>query len=92
LPTRKRLFSRVVSFGNLTSQFLANVLLDPLDHLVKEEQRSKGYVRFADDLRLFADSKERLHEVRREPVEPDRTAAVTVGRWPPPDRRGRFAA
>ncbi len=43
--------------GNLTSQFFANVLLDPIDHFVKEELRTPGYVRYADDLVLFADSK-----------------------------------
>ncbi len=57
---------RGLPIGNLTSQFLANVYLDPLDHFVKETLRVKGYVRYADDFRVFHDSKERLHEVRRE--------------------------
>ncbi|NUN51694.1 MAG: RNA-dependent DNA polymerase [Planctomycetaceae bacterium] len=57
---------RGLPIGNLTSQFLANVMLDPLDHFVKETLRVKGYVRYADDFRVFDDSKERLHEVRRE--------------------------
>ncbi len=35
--------------GNLTSQFFANVYLNPLDHFVKEELRLKGYVRYMDD-------------------------------------------
>lgn len=48
--------------GNLTSQFFANVLLDPVDHFVKEELRIPGYVRYADDLVLFADDKSRLWE------------------------------
>ena len=57
---------RGLPIGNLTSQFLANVFLDPLDHFVKEGLRVKGYVRYADDLRVFSDSKERLHAVRHE--------------------------
>lgn len=57
---------RGLPIGNLTSQFLANVHLDPLDHFVKEGLRVPAYVRYADDLRLFADSKERLHAWRRE--------------------------
>jgi hypothetical protein len=46
--------------GNLTSQFFANVLLDPIDHFVKEQLRAPGYVRYADDLVLFADDKDFL--------------------------------
>ena len=32
--------------GNLTSQWLANLLLDRLDHFVKEALRIPGYVRY----------------------------------------------
>jgi hypothetical protein len=46
--------------GNLTSQFFANVLLDPIDHLVRERWRVPGYVRYADDLVLFGNSKAEL--------------------------------
>jgi RNA-directed DNA polymerase len=46
--------------GNLTSQFFANVLLDPVDHFIKEELRVPGYVRYADDLVLFGDDKQFL--------------------------------
>ena len=48
--------------GNLTSQFFANVLLDPVDHFVKEQLRVPGYVRYADDFVLFGDRKEQLWE------------------------------
>ncbi len=50
--------------GNLTSQFFANVLLDPVDHFIKEQLRLPGYVRYADDLWLFAETKERLWAAR----------------------------
>jgi len=55
---------RGLPIGNLTSQFLANVHLDPLDHFVKEDLRVRGYVRYADDFRLFSHSKAELHEHR----------------------------
>ncbi len=50
--------------GNLTSQFFANVLLDPVDHFIKEVLRVPGYVRYADDLLLFGETKEELWHVR----------------------------
>ena len=43
--------------GNLTSQFLANVYLNPLDHFVKHELRVRGYVRYMDDFLLFGDDR-----------------------------------
>ena len=51
---------RGLPIGNLTSQFLANVYLNPLDHFIKRGLGCKGYVRYVDDLLLFADDKERL--------------------------------
>ncbi len=55
--------------GNLTSQFFANVYLNPLDHFIKHEQRVRGYVRYMDDFLLFGDERSVLRrqgeEVRR---------------------------
>ncbi len=45
---------RGLPIGNLTSQFWANVFLNPFDHFVKRELRSIGYVRYVDDFLLFA--------------------------------------
>lgn len=42
--------------GNLTSQFFANLYLSSLDHFVLEQLKPKGYVRYMDDMVLFADS------------------------------------
>lgn len=46
--------------GNLTSQFLANVYLDPFDHFIKERLRVGGYLRYMDDMVLLADSRSEL--------------------------------
>ncbi len=51
---------RGLPIGNLTSQFWANVYLNPFDHFVKRRLRCKGYVRYVDDFLLFADNKKTL--------------------------------
>src|SRR5712691_11976115 len=51
---------RGLPIGNLTSQFWANVYLNPFDHFVKRSLRCQGYVRYVDDLLLFGDDKETL--------------------------------
>lgn len=51
---------RGLPIGNLTSQFWANVYLNPLDQFVKRRLRCKAYVRYVDDLLLFADNKATL--------------------------------
>ncbi|MEW6744862.1 MAG: reverse transcriptase/maturase family protein [Planctomycetota bacterium] len=48
--------------GNLTSQWFANLVLDRLDHTIKEVMRIPGYVRYMDDFVLLADDKQRLQE------------------------------
>ena len=54
---------RGVPIGNLTSQYFANFYLGELDHFVKERLRIKGYVRYMDDVLVFAASKPELHEI-----------------------------
>jgi hypothetical protein len=51
---------RGLPIGNLTSQFWANCYLDPLDQFIKRELTCRGYVRYVDDLLLFADDKPTL--------------------------------
>lgn len=53
---------RGLPIGNLTSQFWANVYLNPLDHFIKRSLGCKGYLRYVDDLVLFANSKQDLHD------------------------------
>jgi hypothetical protein len=57
---------RGLPIGNLTSQFFANIYLDPLDHYVKEVPRVPGYLRYVDDLALFDDDEKRLEGWRQE--------------------------
>ncbi len=60
---------RGLPIGNLTSQFWANVYLNPLDHFVKRSLKARGYVRYVDDFLLFSDSKSTLHRWRRRLIE-----------------------
>ena len=46
--------------GNRTSQFFANVYLDPFDHFLKDRCGLRGYVRYMDDFVLFENDKKRL--------------------------------
>ena len=60
---------RGLPLGNQTSQFFANVYLNPLDHLVNRELRPAVYVRYVDDFLLFGDSKDELED-RLERIQP----------------------
>ncbi|MBT7307473.1 MAG: RNA-dependent DNA polymerase [Gammaproteobacteria bacterium] len=64
---------RGLPIGNLTSQVFANLYLDDFDHLIKEQLRVGGYIRYMDDLFLFGDDKARLwavHEALGHALEP----------------------
>lgn len=56
---------RGLPIGNLTSQFWANVYLNPLDHFIKRELKCRRYLRYVDDFLLFSDSTETLHAWRQ---------------------------
>ena len=60
---------RGLPLGNQTSQFFANVFLDPLDQAVTRELRPGAYARYVDDFVLFGDSKDELREMRGRIVE-----------------------
>jgi len=57
---------RGLPIGNLTSQFWANVYLNPLDHFVKRELKCRAYLRYCDDFLLFANDKPTLHRWKGE--------------------------
>lgn len=52
--------TRGIPIGNLTSQYFANYYLSATDHYIKETLQVPVYVRYMDDMLLFADSKEQL--------------------------------
>ena len=60
---------RGLPIGNLTSQYFANFYLGFFDHYAKEKMQVKGYVRYMDDVLLFADTtqeiKDMLHTAKR---------------------------
>jgi len=60
---------RGLPIGNLTSQFWANCYLNPCDHFIKRELRCHAYVRYVDDLLLFADDKATLWRWRAALIE-----------------------
>ena len=53
-----------IPIGNLTSQFLANVYLDKLDHYALEDLSIRYYIRYMDDFVIFDNDKEKLKEYR----------------------------
>jgi retron-type reverse transcriptase len=55
---------RGLPLGNQTSQFFANVYLNPLDHFVLRQLRPGDYIRYVDDFLLFGDDKRQLHAMR----------------------------
>ncbi len=68
-----RLFERIVRtgrpgvglpIGSLTSQHFANFYLGAFDRWAKQEQRMRGYVRYMDDMLLWANSLRLLKDVR----------------------------
>ena len=48
--------------GNVTSQILANLALNPLDHFIKRVLKFHHYVRYMDDMVILCDSKQRLQD------------------------------
>ena len=55
---------RGLPIGNLTSQYFANQYLTGLDHFIKNELSFKGYVRYMDDMVLWAADKKQLIAAR----------------------------
>lgn len=47
-----------IPIGNLTSQYFANMYLSTFDHYMKEIVRVPRFVRYMDDILIFADNKE----------------------------------
>ena len=60
-PTERR---RGLPIGNQTSQFFANIYLNPFDHFVKEQLGVRAYIRYVDDFVMFGDDKPLMAELR----------------------------
>ena len=52
--------TRGLPIGNLTSQHWANVYLNELDQHAKRELKCRAYIRYVDDILIFANNKETL--------------------------------
>ena len=66
LPTVPPGQRRGLPIGNLTSQFWANVYLDPLDHFLRDDLHRGACLRYMDDVLVFDHDKARLWEVLSE--------------------------
>lgn len=64
VPAHKSLLSKDgktgLPIGNLTSQFLANVYLNELDHFVQDTLGAEAYGRYVDDFVTFSNSKREI--------------------------------
>ena len=56
---------RGLPLGFYTSQWLANFMLQPLDHYIKEELRAVHYIRYMDDMVIFGRNKKELHRMQQ---------------------------
>lgn len=55
-----------IPIGSYLSQFLANFYLTYFDHWLKEDKHIKMVVRFMDDMTIYGESKEELHNLMNE--------------------------
>ncbi len=55
-----------IPIGNYFSQYDGNFFLTEFDHWIKEVKHVKHYYRYMDDICIFADSKEKLHQLLQE--------------------------
>ncbi len=66
VPPHKRLENAPagcgVPIGNLSSQFFANVYLDPLDQFIKHELKARRYLRYVDDFVLVHHDRAQLEQ------------------------------
>lgn len=64
VPAHKRLENATKGFGlpigNLSSQFFANVYMNPLDQFIKHRLKVKRYIRYVDDFVLLSSSRKQL--------------------------------
>lgn len=59
-----------IMIGAYFSQWFANTVLQPLDHLIREKLRIRHYVRYMDNITIFGRNKKELHRAVR-----------AIGKW-----------
>jgi retron-type reverse transcriptase len=69
---------RGLPIGNQTSQFWANIYLHPLDLFIKQDLHCRAYVRYCDDMLLFANDKATLHKWRGAIIERAASLRLTL--------------
>ena len=68
VPAHKSLFNaggNGLPIGNLSSQFFANVYLDPLDQYAKHQLKARRFVRYVDDIVLLGHDSSALYDASR---------------------------
>ncbi len=55
-----------IPIGNYLSQYSGNYYFSSFDHWIKEEKKVKHYFRYMDDIVIFAETKQELHELKDE--------------------------
>lgn len=55
-----------IPIGNYLSQYSGNFYFSAFDHWIKEDQKVKYYFRYMDDIVILSDSKEKLHQMRKD--------------------------
>ena len=68
VPAHKSLFNsngQGLPIGNLSSQFFANVYLDPLDQFAKHQLKTKQFVRYVDDVVMLGHDSSALYDAAR---------------------------
>lgn len=58
-----------IPIGNYLSQYCGNYYLSGFDHWIKEVKRVKYYFRYMDDIVILANTKEELHQLRKDIAE-----------------------
>lgn len=69
---------RGLPIGNLTSQHWANVYLNELDQYAKRVLKCRAYIRYVDDVLIFSDDKNTLHEWKRQIIQFLQTLRLTI--------------
>ena len=67
--------------GSLTSQLWANRYLDPVDHLVKDRLRVRGYLRYMDDMLVFGDDRATVVDIARRIEDACHASRVRLHPW-----------